>query len=218
MDPDLSGWIAQSLGRADLAPLSDSDIELLAQHLTEAHYAGGQTVFREGEETARVHVVRSGRIKLTRTVTNRTASLQILGPGDIFGDIPVLLRLPEPVTARALEDSVVMSIPPAALYRLLERHSRIARRWLVSLASRAATSQDRISELLAPRVDGRLAAFLLHQTGGEIVLSQAHIGEAIGAQRTTVNQVLKQFESSGLVELGYRRVTVVDADRLGELV
>lgn len=213
--PHLRQWIACCLGRGRLAPLGAEEIEQLAEELGERRIARGMTVFRKGDRPAKIHVVREGTIELTADVSGRRVSLQVLRPGDVFGDIPLLLRHNEHLDARAIEHSVVLSIGAEAVARLVAERPRFAQRWLVSLAERAAGCHQRLLDLLAGPLDARVASVLLHEAvRDEVKLSQARIADLIGSGRPPVNQILKRFEADGLIALGYRRVSVTDAARL----
>ncbi len=53
--------------------------------------------------------------------------------------------MPLPFDARALEDSVVLSINSVTLWRVPEQRPRLAHRWMVSIALRMAEVQARLS-------------------------------------------------------------------------
>ena len=87
----------------------------------------------------------------------------------------------------------------------------LARRWLVSVASRMAEMQDRVSDLLAGGLDRQVASWLLREGVGEgVAVSQLTLARLLGARRTSVNQSLRRLEDAGYIETGYRRITVVD--------
>ncbi len=215
---DQGAWLARCLGRGDLAPLRPDDVAELAAELGVGFYAGGVCVFRRDEAPAQVHIVREGEIELSRTEAGRRVTFQVLRPGDVFGDIPMLLRMREPFDACAITDSVVLSIDSVALFALLERRPGLARRWLISVAERMAATQQRVGDLLAGSLEASVASLLLREAeGGLVRRSQATVAELLGARRTSVNQVLKRLEADGLVELGYRRIEVRDPDRLAAI-
>lgn len=217
--PELVGWLAGCLGRGDLAPLSCDDLEELARHLAEDRYAGGTTIYARAALPERVHILRSGSVELTRELGGRRAVVQLLGEGAVFGDVPLFLRTGEPTEARAVDDSVVLSIDSVTLFGLLGRRPMLARRWLVSLASRMAALQDRVSDLLVGGLDRQVASWLLREAGEEgVVVSQLTLARLLGARRTSVNQSLRRLEDAGLVETGYRRIRVADPVGLAELL
>jgi CRP-like cAMP-binding protein len=192
--------------------MSPSDIDELAQEMGEQRYAGGMYVFREGDLAARVHVVRSGTVELSRQLGGRHVTLQILRPGDVFGDVPALLGRAEPFDAKAIEDSVVLSIDTASLFGMLQTRSQVAQRWFVSLAERMAGLQDRLMDLLSGGLEAQIAAVLLReaQTGSDVRLTQGQISELLGVPRTSVQRVLKSLAAAGLIQRHYRRIELLD--------
>lgn len=213
-----AAWIARCLGRGDLAPLGEDDVAELAAELGEQRYAAGTVLFRMGEAPARVHIVRSGMVELSRTLQGRKAVLQILRPGDVVGDVPLIVRMPEPYDARALADSLVLAIDSVTLFSLLDRRPRLARRWLVSVALRAADTQGRLVDLLAGGLEAQVAAVLVRQEDhGFVHLSQGVLAELVGGRRTSVNRVLKRLERDGLVRVHYGQVEVLDPVALASL-
>lgn len=216
---DLVNWLGTCLGRGELAPMSCEDLEELAGHLDERAFAGGTHVYEQHALPARVYILRSGTVELTRELNGRTVVVQLLRPGSVFGDIPLFLRSGEPTTARAVEDSVVLSIDSVTLFGLLGRRPMLARRWLVSVAQRMAAMQDRVSDLLAGSLDMQVASWVLREAGTDgVTVSQQTLARLLGARRTSVNQSLRRLEADGLIETGYRRIAVRDAARLAAAV
>ncbi len=215
VDTELVSWLGSCLGRGNLAPLTCSDLEELAGHLEESGYAGGTQIYARHRLPERVHILRTGTVELVRDMGGRRVVVQLLRSGAVFGDIPLFLRTGEPTEARAAEDSIVLSIDSVTLFSLLGQRPNLARRWLVSVAGRMAEMQDRVSDLLAGSLDRQVASWLLREAGDDGVnVSQQTLARLLGARRTSVNQSLRRLEGDGLVETGYRRVSVIDADRL----
>ncbi|HEV7863660.1 MAG TPA: Crp/Fnr family transcriptional regulator [Acidimicrobiia bacterium] len=210
-------WIAEWLGPGELAPFESDDISELAALLREDHYAAGATVFRIGQVPTRVHIVRRGAIQLTRTLKGRKAVLQILQPGDVVGDISLFLRMQVPWDAVALEDSLILSIDSLSLHRLLKERPSLAWRWLHSVSSRVAGFWNRVVELLAGDLEAQVAFVLVRRAErGVVKLSQGHLAELVGGNRSSVNRVLKRFEEQGLVTVHYGQVNILDGAELAK--
>lgn len=213
-------WLACCLSRGTQAPLSPGDIEDLAAEMGERAFAGGTYVFRRGDRAARVHVVRSGSVELSRMVNGRRVMLQLLHAGDVFGDVPAMLGDDEPFDARAVEDCTVLSIETAALFKLLQTRPQVAKRWFISLAERMAGLQNRLVDLLVGGLESQLASLLLREAGSgtEVRLTQTQLGELLGVPRSSVQRVLKSLEAAGLIARRYRRIELVDPPGLVSLV
>jgi CRP-like cAMP-binding protein len=213
-------WLACCLSRGPRSPLGEGDVELLAEEMGEQSYAGGTFVFRQGEQAAKVHVVRTGSVELSRMVNGRRVILQVLRPGDVFGDVPVFLGDPEPFDARAVEDCTALELDSAALYDLLQTRPLVARRWFVSLSERMAGLQNRLVDLLAGGIESQLASILLREADarGRVQATQSSLAGMLGVQRSSVQRVLKLLEAAGLIELHYRRIDLVDRGGLVSLL
>jgi len=188
----------------------------MVSELGEASLAGGMFVFKRGDRAAKIHVVHTGRVELSRELGNRRVTLQILHPGDVFGDVPAFLGEREPFDARAIEDSTILSFDVDALIRLLQTKPLVARRWFVSLAERTAGLQGRLIDLLAGGLESQLSSILLREADdeGTVHITQGQLAEMLGVQRSSVQRVLKSLENGGLVELRYRKIHLVDRTAL----
>lgn len=208
----LGWWIALCLSRGNDAPLSKNDVALLVEEMGESSFAGGTFVFRQGEPAAKVHVVRSGTIELSRQVNGRQVTVQILRPGDVFGDVPAFLGEPEVFDAKAIDDCAILSLDTESLFKLLQTRPLIARRWFVSLAERTAGLQDRLTDLLAGGIDAQLASILLREAdeSSRIRVTQAALASMLGVQRSSVQRVLKRLELAQLITTRYRSIEVID--------
>ncbi|MDP8960190.1 MAG: Crp/Fnr family transcriptional regulator, partial [Actinomycetota bacterium] len=181
-------------------------------------YPAGWIIFRRGEVPAWVHLLCSGAVELSQHGPGHRVAVDVVRSGGLFGDVPLLSGSREPFDAQVLEESHVLSIPSGEFLRALRRRSELAQLWLKSLAVRASHLQQRLLDTLPGEVEHRLARLLLSQTrGGEVALSQAVMAELLGVHRTSVSRVLHEFKAAGLVELGYRKVGVLDAEALRRL-
>ena len=207
-----AAWIAEWLTPGELARLGAADdIRALAALLREDHYPAGATVFKIGDAPTRIHIVRSGAIELSRHLKGRRVVLQILRPGDVFGDVSLFLRMRVPWDACALEDTVIYSFDSVSLYRLLEQRPRLAWAWLHSVSARVAGFWFRVVELLAGGLEAQVASVLIRRAeDGVLHLSQGNLAELVGHPRTSINRVLKHLEAEGLVRVSYGQVEILD--------
>jgi MFS family permease len=114
--------IALLHGVSMLQPLPLPAIEHLARGLEPVHVSAGQAVFRQGDPGDRFYVIETGRADVVGDDRLVTA----LGPGEGFGEIALLRRVPRTATVRATTDlelfaltgdrflPVVTGFPPSA--------------------------------------------------------------------------------------------------------
>ena len=211
-------WIAQRVGRPELAPLGPHDIEELEALLSEERYPAGATIFHVGEAPTRIGIVRRGAVELSRMLSGRRVVVQILRPGDVVGDVGLILRMTSPYDGVALEDTVILTMDSLQFHRLLEERPRLARRWMVSISSRLVSYHSRVLELLAGSLEAQIASVLLGRAErGVVRLSQSNLADLVGGRRTSVNRVLKRLEEQCLVRVRYGQVVIIDEIGLAEV-
>lgn len=219
-DAARAGWLAQCLGNSAHSPLGEEDLRALLDAATTDVAAAGDVVFSREDQGGRVFILEKGKVALTRPNSERTPMLQILHPGDIFGDLGVLLGTPAPVDAVVLEDASFLTIEGDRLLWLVSTRPRIALRWMVSIAGRLAAAQDRLEELLAGPLDFQIASLLRHlqDDRGVVRASQETIGQLLGARRPSIARSLSNLEKQGLIEKQYREIRIVDLPRLEAMI
>ncbi len=146
------------------------------------------------------------------------AVVYLLRPGDVEGDIPLLLDQPLPYTARAVDDVSCLLLDAGSFVRLLSERSRMAMRWLSTCAMRMAGTQRRVVQLLGRPLPQKLARLLLDEVEGErLALPQQTLAAMLGVRRQGVNASLRELEERGLVEVGYADIRVLDRPGLEAL-
>jgi CRP-like cAMP-binding protein len=207
-----AAWVARCVGRGESSPLRPGDLVALAGTLQTLSVPAGGLIFRADQTPPGVWIVRHGQIELAVGSGRKRAVVHVLRPGDVDGDIPLLLDMPLPYTARALTDSVCLFLSRADFESLIGTHPAIARRWLSSVAGRLATSQARILVLLGRTLTAQVAQLLLdEETDGSVELAQRTLAAMLGVQRPSLNKILKDFEREHLIAVRYAAVDILDA-------
>jgi CRP-like cAMP-binding protein len=214
-----AAWIARCLGRGELTPLTSKDVEFLAHSVAARQLQPGERLFGEGDQPNRLWIVQRGELELAvKRAGGRRRVVQVLHGGDVVGDVEMLLRTAHAFGAWAAGDCVVLELRRKDFDTLITRQPRLAQRWLGSLAARLETSQRRIFHLLEGDLRHRVANVLLEEADDDVVrLPQVTLAALIGAQRPSLNKVLKELETAGLIELSYKRVSIRDRDALRQL-
>jgi CRP-like cAMP-binding protein len=210
-----AAWVARCVGRGQSAPLRPGDVTALASTLAVRTFAPGSALFHAGEQSPGVWIVRDGRIELSVGSGRRRAVVQLLRPGDVDGDIQLLLEMPLPYTGRALSEVTCLFLARQDFEGLLTAHIAIARRWLSSVAQRLAASQARILALLGGSLSAQAAGLLAEEAvDGRVELPQRTLAAMLGVQRPSLNKVLKDLEHDGLIRISYSVIEVVDRAKL----
>jgi CRP/FNR family transcriptional regulator, cAMP and macrophage regulator len=207
--------VARCVGRGEAAPLRPQDVAALAGMLQVREFSPGDVAFRAGDQSGGVWIVRGGRIELSVGAGRHRAVVHLPRPGDVDGDIQLLLGMPPPYTARALADARCLFLASADFEQLLATRPPVARRWLSSVAQRLAASQARVLGLLGGSLTAQTARLLAGEAeDGRVALPQRTLAAMLGAQRPSLNKVLKDLERDGLIRIAYSAIDILDPDAL----
>ncbi|WP_100497687.1 Crp/Fnr family transcriptional regulator [Geodermatophilus chilensis] len=211
-----AAWIARCVGRGATAPLGPEDVAALASRISPVGFQRGERIFGDGGGgRPGVCIVRTGHVELSVATPRGRVVVGVLRPGDVDGDVPLLLGIPVPYAAHAVDETVCLVLSPADFDSLLIRHPAVSRRWLSSVAQRLATSHGRLVSLLGRPLVAQLAGLLLDEAeDGTVQLPQRTLAAMLGVARPSLNKVLKDLERRGLVALGYGAIRLLDEDRL----
>ncbi len=213
-----AAWIARCIGRADTAPLTESDLSALAEFMDPQDFPLGGLLFRAGEPSTGVWIIRKGLVELIVGSGRDRTVVQLLRVADVDGDVQLLLGMPFPYTARAAQPTRALFLSEASFEKLLATHPAVARRWLSSTAARIATGQRRILDLLGKSLTSQIARLVVGESvDGRIQLPQRTLAAMLGVHRPSLNKVLKEFEKKGLLELGYAEIQILDPEGLARL-
>ncbi len=210
-----AAWIARCVGRGEATPLTPDALTALAATLTRRRLERGTLVFHSWQPVSAVWIVQHGRVELSVGSGRRRTVVHILRPGDVDGDIQLLLDMAMPYTARVLDDATLLSLTAADFEHLLATSLPIARRWLSSVALRLAASQNRLLGLLGRTLTEQVAQLLLDEAvDGQVPLPQRTLAAMLGAQRPSLNRILKELERDGLIGVRYAAIDILDTDAL----
>lgn len=211
-----AAWFARCVGRGAAAPLHPGDLTALADRIELESFPAGSLVFAAGSQPDGVWIVRQGQLELSVGSGRRRAVVDVLRPGDVDGDIALLLEMPLAYTARTLTESSCLFLSDSSFEALLASHPAIARRWLSSVAQRVSTGQARLINILGRALPVQVAQLLLDEAvDGSVQLAQRTLAAMLGVQRPSLNKILKEFERDGLIRVGYAVIEIIDAEALG---
>jgi CRP-like cAMP-binding protein len=184
----------------------------------------GEVVFHRGDLAESLHLIVKGRfIARISTALGETAMLDVLGPGEVFGELGLLsTEARRSATVEALDDGETLSVYREDFVLLQAEHQGVKDVLLRLLAEQLARASERIVEAhytdADTRVRRRLRDLAARQQGAgrplAVSLTQEHLAEMAGTSRATVNRVLREEERRGTVKLTRGCTTVLDLDEL----
>ncbi len=206
-----AAWLARCVGRGDWAPLSEGDIVELGHRLVPVELEPGAPLFAQGTTSEAVWIVREGRVELSRRDGRRRMILQIVHPGEVDGDISLILQMPLPYSARAIDHVHALRLSAADFEWLVAARPAVVRRWLSSVAGRLVHAERRILQLGGRDLRAQVSNLLLDEEhDGSVALPQESLAALLGVRRPSLNKVLRDLAREGVVRLSYRCVDIGD--------
>lgn len=119
---------SERLGKIQIfAPLSQEEIEKLAQASSARVYAPGESIVRMGQEGNSMFVIVRGSVKVQVPEDGRPKTVNELRENDFFGEMSLLTGQPRSATVVASEETEVLQIRKSALKPLFENNPELVK-------------------------------------------------------------------------------------------
>ena len=144
------------------AQLDESQRECLSTG-TEVRFARGEIMLRDGDPSNFFHVTLEGELRATKFFGEQEIFLGSGVPGGFFGEIQILLDVPNSVLVRVVADSRLFRLPRAGFWDLLRTSPLVAREIMRTLATRLRNMEGYTQEREKLIQLGAMAAGLAHE-------------------------------------------------------
>ena len=202
----------------------DPDILInLAQQAVWKVYPTDAVIFWEGDVESNLFYLHYGWLKVIKNGPDgREQVLRFLGPGEVFNEIGVFAKRPNPATAIALEEAGVWRIPRTALERILLQHPHTALQIMESMADRVISLVSLTVDLSLRTVEARLAKMLLEQAQEEDVIPRqrwstlTELSAHLGTVPDVLSRAVRNLTQAGLIAMDKHQIRIINRSGLAE--
>jgi len=203
--------------------LSADEASQLISQVRELRLDKGQILFNKGDIPHGFFVVVEGRIQLAFPSEQGTERvLELIKPGESFGEALMFLDKAYPVFAQATQDSLVLDVPGHTMLGLLEKDSRLARKMLAGISMRMHELITNLETCSMRSSTQRVACMLQHQAPDkslneyeiELPAAKQTVASQLNLTPETFSRVLHVLSDAGLIEVSGRVIRVLDAEGL----
>ena len=207
----------------------DLEPEALDQLCRYAKYSTlkrGATIVSKGDPGNSLVVVVSGTVKISiSSPDGRSAILNLIGPGEIFGEVALLDGRARTADATANTNCEIYVIDRRDFIPFVRSQPALAMKLIELLCERLRWTSDQVEEVILQNLPGRLASALLRLTekhklapaGRTIAITQQEISEMVGMTRESINKQLRAWAARNWVRLEHGAIVVLNAEMLREL-
>jgi CRP-like cAMP-binding protein len=219
----LTPEIPDILSRQDLfRGLNSSELERLASDGRKVRYQRNNLLFTKGDSPQGLHIVIMGQIKLfLPNPQGGEKVIHLCGPGSSFGEAMVFLDRPYPVSALAMQDSIVVILNKATLLDAIDNSSAIARKMLASLSQRLHELIGAMESCTQRSGVQRVICHLmqLSPVGANVFevslnSSKQTLASQLNLAPETLSRVFGQLSEAGLITVNGRIIQVHDKEAL----
>ena len=204
----------------DLTPREMEDLNRIT---TMSTVPRGRVFYRPEEPGEVLFILKEGRVQLYRiSPEGKKLVITTLGPHTLFGEMALLGTKMHNTFAEAVEDCLICVMSRTDLERLILSKPQVALRILEVTGKRLREAEERLENMAFKGIPARLASLLLRlsreQDSSTITgLTHQDLAESVGTYRETATQVLNDLKSQGLIEIGRKRITILDREGLEEV-
>lgn len=173
-------------------------------------------IFYQPEDTTEVlFILKKGRVQLYRiSAEGKKLVVATIGAGGIFGEMSIIGQGMQNAFAEAADDCLLCVMSRHDVERLILSKPPVALRIMQVMANRLTQAEAQLEDMAFKGIPARMAAHLLRLQAehGDSIYGYTHqdLAEAVGTYRETATQTLNEFKAGGLIDIGRKRINIVD--------
>lgn len=205
--------------------LAAAEIDRIAEQTKCMHVDRGTVLFQRGQTSEGFYSVIFGQVKLSFiSKAGDEKVVDLLGPGQSFGEAVMFMEKQHVVTAQTLADSMLLYVSRAAVFEELERDPRFARRMIAGLSQRLHYLMEDMEGYSMHSGVQRVIGFLLRDEGDgtpparglEVTLPAAKgvIASRLNLTQEHFSRILRELAAKGLIRVSGRSVVIPEVQKL----
>ena len=204
---------AALLGSSLFAAMRSEELDEILKFASERRVRRGQTIFQRGDNGSSMMAVLRGRVRISSVSGDgKEVTLNVISPGEIFGEIALLDGKPRSNDAAASEDTLLLVVERRHFIPFLAQNQDLTLRLLAVLCDKLRRTSMALEEIALFDLPVRLARVLLKLaedygrpsaagTRIDLKLSQRDLSNLVASSRESVNKQLRAWRENGLVDL-----------------
>lgn len=200
--------------------LSPTELAEMDRQITMSTCEPGKIFYMPEDSGEILFLLKKGQVQIYRLAPNgKKLVVTTLGPGAIFGEMSLVGQGMHNTFAEAVDQCLLCVMSRADVERLMREKPTVAYRFFETMGDRVSQLEERLENIAFKSIPARLADLLLRlvgEQGNNEIRGYTHqdFSEMLGTYRETITQTLNDFKAKGMIEIGRKRVVLLDRSRL----
>lgn len=113
---------------------------------TVKEYFKNQVIFKEGQLGNEGYLIRTGKIEIYKIIDNEKKVLNLLGPGEVFGEMGIVTQTPRTAFAEAVQYCELVVIDRETIHKMLQKSPKLIQSVTLLLIKRLASTLEMLSD------------------------------------------------------------------------
>lgn len=204
--------------------MDESSMEMMDQNSKMTKSSKREIIYFPEERSDTIYMLKEGKVKISRVSEDgKKMTLQLIGPGEIFGESAILGQEKRENIAEVVEDAVICSINRTMFQELLANNPKMNLSINKFIGLRIRKIQAHVEDLVFKDAKERVVAFLERYTktfGKKMIdgwlvrpfLTHQEIADLTATSRQTVNTILNELVNNQEIKYTRRYFQVLRAD------
>lgn len=196
--------------------LPEREIDIISTNSVDKEYSKSQVMF-EPQDRDKVFILKTGRVEIYEiTPDGKKIIVDVLGPGDVFGDLGI-----QEISEHFIEattDSFACVMKKQEFFEMVSRNPTVANTLVKELFAKVIESEKQVAALASDNLLVKVKNLLLRlaKRHGEVKEDKAVIttkftheklAEMIGISRPTMTELLNKLEKQDFIKREGKRIS-----------
>ena len=202
----------------------------LNRMISDRNVEGEQPIYFANEPSKTIYFLKTGRVKITKYLADGSEKIiAIINTGEIYGQMAYLDEGQRTDFAVTVEPSMICAINKNDLAAFIEKNPELNLKLTRILGLKLRSFSERIEDLIFKDAHQRVASFILRyadkngrKVGDQIFvkpfLKHQNIGELTACSRQTVNYILTDLRSKGIIDFDRNKLIINKPDEIKKII
>ena len=203
--------------------LNPDELSEMDRQITMSTCQPGKIFYMPEDSGEVLFLLKKGQVQIYRLAPNgKKLVVSTLGPGAIFGEMSLVGQGMHNTFAEAVNECLLCVMSRSDVERLMREKPDVAFRFFEVMGDRVSQLETRLEDIAFKSIPARLADLLLRlsdESGKNEITGYTHqdFSEMLGTYRETITQTLNEFKTQNLIDIGRKRIVLLDRPRLERL-